>query len=262
MKMRSTTKKETKMKIQRTLAAFSAALLTVAGTTFAAYGQDDPWRFTASVPIWAPSVDGDAIVLGHREDVHIGFDKLKDHLDTVLSLGFEARKQQYGFYGGFAYQKFTGQNSVGSADLELFIAEGGGFYRLVKTEGDHPFVLEALAGLRYWHTRTTLSIPAISFSGGKERDLVDPIIGLRGSQILCRKCHLDFQGDVGGFDISHSTDITWSATGVLSYDFAKWFTVSAGYKALSLDVGNGSGASENNLNIIMHGPLIVAKFKF
>jgi hypothetical protein len=263
MKMQSTTKIKTKMKMQRTLAAFSAAVLTMAGTGFAAYGQDDdPWRFSLGVPVQATRIDGTATVLGHERDVNVSFDQLKDHLETALSLAFEARKQGYGFYSGFSYMKFTGQDSVGSAELQFLILEGGGFVRLVKTEGDHPFILEGLLGVRYWHTKTTLGIPGIGFNGSNSRDLADPIIGLRGSQILCRKCHLDFSGDVGGFDISHKTDFTWSAATVLTYDFAKWFSLSAGYKALSLDVGNGSGANENNINVVMHGPLIVGKFIF
>jgi hypothetical protein len=262
MKIQSPTKRKTKMKIHSRVAAFSAAILTMAGAGFAAYGQDDdPWRFAATIPLWAPRIDGTATLLGHEKDVNVGFDKLKDHLETALSLNFEARKQEYGFYGGFGYMKFTESDSIGNAELQFLIVEGGGFARLVKTEGDHPFILEGLLGVRYWHTKTTLGIPAIPFNGGKTRELADPIIGLRGSQILCRKCHLDFQGDVGGFDISYKTDFTWSAATVLTYDFAKWFSVSAGYKALSLDVSNGN-ANASGVNVVMHGPLIAAKFIF
>jgi hypothetical protein len=251
------------MKIHSRVAAVSAAILTMAGTGFTAHGQDDdPWRFSLGVPVQATRIDGTATVLGHERDVNVSFNQLKDHLETALSLAFEARKQEYGFYSGFSYMKFTGQNSLGAAELKFLILEGGGFCRFVKTEGDHPFILEGVLGVRYWHTDTTLGIYAIPFNGAHSEDLADPIIGLRGSQILCRKCHLDFSGDVGGFDISHKTDFTWSAGAVVTYDFTKWFSLSAGYKALSLDVGNGSGPNENNINVVMHGPLIVGKFIF
>ena len=74
---------------------------------------------------------------------------------------------------------------------------------------------------------------------------------------------LDFQADVGGFGISDDTsDLDWSATGMVAYDFKKWFTLSAGYRALALDKSDGSGAEEKGLNLIMHGLLITAKLTF
>jgi len=49
---------------------------------------------------------------------------------------------------------------------------------------------------------------------------------------------------------------------VVTYDFAKWFSLSAGYKALALDVSDGSGSSQHGVNLILHGALIAAKFSF
>ncbi len=94
-------------------------------------------------------------------------------------------------------------------------------------------------------------------------ELLDPVFGLRASQYLNPKWHLDFQGDVGGFGISDNTsDLTWSAAGLVSYDAAKWLTLSAGYKALSVDTSEGSGAKEKGGDIIMHGLLIAARLQF
>jgi len=273
------------MKLQRTLAAFSAALLTMVGNGFAAYGQDattttppatpapdattapaapvgdDSWRISASVPLWAPSISGDATVLGHQKNVNIGFDTLKDHLETAVSLGLQARTPKYGVYAGISYMKFTATGSDAYAELQFVLAEGGVFYRIVKVGDTHPFVLEGLAGVRAWYTDTKIDIVPIGFSGGKVRSLVDPIVGLRGSQYFCPKCHLDFQGDVGGFNISYNTDIDWSATGLVTYDFARWFSVSAGYKAIGLNVEDGK-ARETGFNLDFHGPMVVAKFTF
>jgi len=264
MKTQPITKKENKMKMHRTLAALSVALLTMAGPAFSAHGQedDDPWRFSAALPLWAPRVDGNITLLGHQGNVDIGFNKLKDNLDTAFSLGLEARCRQFGFYSSVGYMKFSGTAGNAYAQLKLTIAEGGGFYRFVQLGEDHPFILEGLVGVRYWNTDTSWSSPIPILNGGRTRNLADPIIGLRGSQGLFSKCHLDFQADVGGFDINNDTDITWSAGSVITYDFFKWFSVSAGYRALSIDESNGSGSSQNGLNIIMHGPLIVAKITF
>jgi hypothetical protein len=136
-------------------------------------------------------------------------------------------------------------------------------YVLIKTESEHPFILEGTAGVRYWYASSWLTIVRpVAFHGTKTWDVVDPVIGLRGSQYFTRKFHLDFAGDGGGFDISHDTDWTWSATGVLTYDFARWFSLSAGYKAVALDESEGSGAGKNGVNFIFHGALVAATFTF
>ena len=140
-------------------------------------------------------------------------------------------------------------------------------YQLVRTSSEHPFILEATLGIRYWGTKNELKVKdgggTVLFDDDKNRDLLDPMIGLRGSQYLTQKCHLDFAGDIGGFGISdNQSDLDWSATGLVSYDFAKWFTLSGGYKAVGLDASKGSGTSKNGVNIVMNGFLIAAKFKF
>lgn len=213
------------MKIKHTLAALSVAALTMAGTGFAADGQDAPWQFGVTVPLWAPQIDGNVTVMGHQQDVNISFDQLKDHLDASFALGLEARKGKFGVYGGVGYMKFsadaTGAGGMRASDeLKFFIIDAGMSYLLVKTESEHPFLLEGTLGLRYWGTKNDLTLNdstgAVLFSGGQDRDLEDPMIGLRGSQYLTQKLHLDFAGDIGGFGISDSqAELDWSATGVL-----------------------------------------------
>jgi hypothetical protein len=233
--------------------------------------DEAPWQFGITVPIWIAGIDGNATVLGHQQNVNISFDQLKDHLDASLALGLDVSKGKFGLYGDFMYMKFSGgfTGPLGgntSADLKFVLANAGVSYRLLKTGEEHPFILAGTAGIRYWYADTTLTFRGprgvVNLNGGNTYNLVDPVIGLRGSQYLTRKLHLDFSGDIGGFDISHDTDITWSATGVLTYDFVKWFSLSAGYQAVALDVANGSGASKNGVNLIFNGVLIALKVKF
>ncbi len=256
-----------KMKIKQSLATLSVVLLTVSGTSFTANGQDEPWRFGVSVPLWAVGIDGDVTVDGVEQDVDIGFDDLKDKLDASFSLGLEARKGKLGFYTGLGYMEFSEDGFDADGELKFVIAEAGVSYLLVKTESEHPFLLEGTLGIRYWRTETDLEIKdssgTVLFEGGQDRDLVDPVIGLRGSQYLSSKLHLDFAGDIGGFGISDDTsDLDWSALGLVSYDFTKWFTLSAGYKAVGLDVSRDGGADENGLDLVFNGALMVAKFRF
>jgi hypothetical protein len=260
-------KPKIKMKTKSTLVALSVTALMMAGTGFAAEEQPDPWRFGVTIPLWAPQINGNATVKGRQEDVDISFDELKDHLDASFSIALEARKEKFGFFGDVGYMKFSAGDHGVNDELKFLIADAGGFYRLLKMGEEHPFILEGTLGVRYWWTHNELTVKdsggVVLFNGDKDRDLIDPMIGLRASQFLTRKLHLDFQGDIGGFGISdNQADLDWSATGLVSYDFCKWFSLSGGYKALALDASNGKGANKNGVDLIFSGFLIAAKFKF
>jgi hypothetical protein len=251
------------------LTALSAALLTTAATGFAADAQEEPWQFGVAIPLWAPQINGNATVKGHQADVNVSFDQLKDHLDTSFGLALNAQKGKFGLFGNFGYMKFSGGfndrvDGNFSAQLKFLLANAGVSYQLVKTESEHPFILAATVGIRYWYasTKLTYSGAFISASGGNTYDIYDPVIGLRATQFITKKLHLDISGDGGGFNANHSTDWTWSAAGMLTYDFARWFSLSAGYQAVALDESQGSGNKENGVNLIFSGVAAAATFRF
>jgi hypothetical protein len=234
--------------------------------------SDDDWRFGITAPLWAPQIDGNATVRGHRENVNINFNTLRQHLDTVFTMALEAHKDKFSIYGDVGYMKFSADsfypdghiNSwVGLKFLYSDLAAG---YQLIKTESDHPFLLEGTVGARYWYSSSPLTISDehgnTLFAGSKTWDWVDPVLGFRGSQYFTQKLHLDFQGDGGGFNLNHDTDWTWAANATLSYDFVKWFTLSAGYEALALDQSENKANGANGVNFIFHGVLVEANFRF
>ena len=234
---------------------------------------EDQWQFGVTLPLWAPSIDGNVTVGGMKQDISVSFDKLKDHLDAAFSLGLDAHKGRFGLFASGGYMKFSGDFSgPGSGDasstLKLGIVNAGLSYVLVKTEGKHPFMLAETVGLRYWYLSEDLKVTGpgplnpVLVDGSVHKDLFDPVIGLQASQYITPKFHLDVMGDVGGFNISYETDMTWSVAGMATYDFTKRFSLSAGYAALSLDVKTGGGASQHGFDLIFHGPQIAAKLTF
>ena len=227
----------------------------------AAASDEAPWQFGVTLPLWAPQINGDVTIRGHQQNVDISFSQLKDHLDASFALGLDVGKGKFDVYGDVGYMKFSAGGGDASADLKFIIADGGLSYVLVNTGEEHPFILAGTAGVRYWYTDTSIRLGG-DFNGGQIRRLADPVIGLRASQYLTRKLHLDFSGDGGGFDINNDTDWTWSAVGVVTYDFAKWFSLSAGYKALAVDESKGSGDRKNGIDLIFNGVLVLAQFKF
>ena len=235
----------------------------------------DAWKFEVALPLWAPGISGNATVFGRQQNVNVSFDTLREHLDTVLGIALAAQKGKVGVFGDVSYMKFSASatKTVGpgevkaSLGLKFLLANAGLTYQLVKTESEHPFLLEGTAGVRYWYTDTRIALsapggPAV-FEHSGTQNVYDPVFGLRASQYLTSKLHLDIAGDGGGFNINNSTDWTWSAEGSLAYDFTKWFTASAGYQAIGLDESNGgTGTSKKGVDVIFSGVTMDLTFKF
>jgi len=127
--------------------------------------NSDSWQFGVTIPAWLVGIDGNTTIRGNQRDVHKSFNDLKQNLDQTFSLGLEAHKGKWGFYGGVGYMKFSndGLGTLGvpaSRELKFVIADAGVSYNLVKTEGETPFILDGTLGLRYWYTDLSLKSSA------------------------------------------------------------------------------------------------------
>lgn len=105
--------------------------------------NSDSWQFGVTIPAWLVGIDGNTTIRGNQRDVHKSFNDLKQNLDQTFSLGLEAHKGKWGFYGGVGYMKFSndGLGTLGvpaSRELKFVIADAGVSYNLVKTEGETP----------------------------------------------------------------------------------------------------------------------------
>ena len=91
----------------------------------------------------------------------------------------------------------------------------------------------------------------------------DPIVGVKVRQPITQNLHLDLWGDVGGFGVE--SDFTWSATGVLGYDFEMFSihsTVYGGYRAIGWDYQQGHGRDRFEWDVILHGPTLGLLMRF
>ena len=251
--------------------AATTTLATTAPACSACAMGDDPWQFGVTLPLWAPQINGTATARGHQSDVNVNFSQLKDHLDASLSLGLNAQKGKLGLFGNFGYMKFSGGmgGPLGGhtdAELKFLVANAGASYELIKTESAHPFILAATAGVRFFYVSTSLDHRSANgqrdFNAYDNWNVFDPVLGLRASQYFTKKLHLDVTGDGGGFNLSHDTDWTWSATAMLTYDFCKNFSLSGGYEALALNESQGSGTSKKGVDLIFSGVAAALTFKF
>ncbi len=254
-----------------TAQAADATAATTPATTAPAASNDDAWKFGVTVPLWAPEINGNVTTLGRVTDVNVNFSELKSHLDSSVSLSLNAQKDKFGLFGNVGYMKFTGGGGDplgGHTDwmLRFAVANAGLSYQLIRTETEHPFILTGTAGTRFWYTSTDIyhrdSTNTRDFHKYNNLNLFDAVIGLRATQYITQKLHVDVAGDYGGFNCSHDVDTTWSASGMLTYDFTMWFSLSGGYQALGLKESDGTGASKNGVNITFSGIAAALAFKF
>ncbi|MCP4402668.1 MAG: hypothetical protein GY801_35850, partial [bacterium] len=66
--------------------------------------------------------------------------------------------------------------------------------------------------------------------------------------------------DVGGFGVG--SDLTWSVSSFLGYQFTPLFSLWGGYRALGVDYQTGSGTDVFKYDMTMSGPIIGLGFSF
>lgn len=175
---------------------------------------------------------------------------------------------------------FINANAVASAKVwvDLAIIEPGITYEFARwNSGKGSTSLDVLAGARYWYIKSdinlevtgSVNIPALgvsrtgagSVSGEKTIDWIDPIVGLRMHHTFSPGRELVLQGDIGGFGVG--SNFTWQAMGTYNFntEFAGYkLHPFVGYRAISIDYGQGSGRRALGLDLVQHGPVMGLNF--
>ena len=192
--------------------------------------------------------------------------------DTIYApLGVDASRARS--LGGLSLDAALG------VDIELTIIEVGAVYEIAKWwhgGGGSAFVrstaIDLLAGARYWHQDASINLAltgtlntaglsvtgnrAIARSGGV--DWVDPLVGLRLRHQLAPGQELVLRGDIGGFDVG--SQFSWNVLAAYSWRIGvhngATYSGLLGYRALSADYEQGSGATRYEYNATLHGPIV------
>ncbi len=171
--------------------------------------------------------------------------------------------------------------------LSMTIIEAAGLFEIGKWEGSGQSftALDAYAGGRFWNVSNQINLDltgAIGFSDPRLAQFdrsktigvadtgslywADPMIGLRLRHQFTPSQHAFLKGDVGGFGLSGSSSFSWQVAGVYSYTWQfNGYALAAdiGYRALSTNVNfSNGGPYTNNLDLVIHGPLIGLTVKF
>ena len=260
------------MQIQHRVLSFVLCAIMLGGAANlvrAADGEDDRWQLITTPFLWGTGLEGDMTIHGRTVEVDLGFDDLLEVTDYGFMTYLELRKKKFGFYASPSYMKLSGdahpQRPRASADFEqhFWLVEGGAFYNLVDTGGDKPFILDLIAGVRYWNIDTEVNIQGEGPLGrelsiGSLFEVTDPIVGVRLHQHITSKLSFAIRGDLGGFHISEgdTSDFSWHAMGLLGYDLSQRFTLLAGYRALGIETDEGTGTSNKGVDLIFQGLML------
>ena len=226
--------------------------------------EDEAWEFTLTPYIWMAGIEGDVKINRQKADVDIYFSDILDNLDFGGMIHLEAKKGRFGFYLDPDYLKVSVDKDLGllgntdtEFELEIWIIDFGGFYRIGQWGTERTMSLDVLFGGRYWHTSTEVNVDnpilGVAVDQKSEKDLLDPTVGFRFRSSLSDRFQVSVRADIGGFDISDNTSkLSWQAIGLLGYEVSKNATLFVGYRAINLD--NEKSGSE--MDLTLHGPVI------
>jgi hypothetical protein len=253
------------------------------------------WTFSLTTYAWTPWISGDLTIKGRSFNVDVTAGQVLDALDwSGIPAWFsyaEARNGRLVLFNDIAYAKLAGSKSFAKtgplgaatlsgnveADYEQAIVEVGAAYEI--WSGSNPGMgtaaLDVLAGGRYWHQDATVAADLALDAAGIQLhgrtvarsgsvDWVDPFIGARLRQQMAPGQNLSLRGDVGGFDVG--SEFSWHV--IATYDFQLCVTDRyaidgyLGYRALSVDYSEGSGANRYEFDAVQHGPVVGATVHF
>lgn len=255
------------------------------GTSIAEETRAAPWQLTLAPYIWGTALDGDVGVGKTSAKVDASFSDILENLNGALMLSLELRKGRFGLLSDtvFAQLEDDGASERGrvkiNATMNQVIQNLAGTFRVgtwqladLGTAGPLALTLDPYAGIRYTYLDTELKgkldLPDLGVSARRTAEgsehWVDPIIGLRTTWTLGERWSAVVGGDVGG--INTSDQYSAEAWGLVGYRFGLFGQNNAnlfgGYRVLHQKYETGSGRSEFDWDITMHGPIAGLKVTF
>lgn len=229
-----------------------------------AAAPEDRWEFSITPYLWMFGMDGDVRIRNTSVEFDVGFDDIFENLDFAAIARMEARNGRIGLYLDPVFGQVSADGDSGGADVEvetdLFLLDFGALYRVLdrRTESGRAHVAEISLGGRYFYSDTDLDFAVVA-DRERSSDFVDLTVGgLYGMDVTDRLGVL-IRGDVGGFGLGSSSELSWNVAGLASWSFGRAGRLWAGYRLLDIDQDDG-GASGYDLRI--SGPLVGYEFVF
>jgi len=228
---------------------------------------------------WTTALDGSAFVDGEETEVSVSMKEVLENLEGFFFGYVEVQKGRWfaALDAARASLAFDDSLSPGPGpgvplelEIEQTILEARAGYRVMgpdfSTVACDPAVtcccktaLDVFVGVRYWDVEQELSVqlPNVTLQLEEQIDWVDPIVGARFLWYASPRFGVSLRADVGGFGLwSDASEFSWQVSAIGIWRFARNWGLEFGYRALNVDRVTGSGASQNGLDMTMHGPVL------
>jgi len=247
------------------------------------------WSFAFTTYGWIPWMSGNMSVKGRPLDVNVDPSQIFGHLDWSTLPAWmsyaEARRGPIGLFNDIVYANLSGSKGFAkalpggnlqgnvTADYTQVTIEFGGAYEI--WGGRNPVLsgataLDVVAGGRYWHQDTdvtgTLAFDPFVRETVKSGsvDWVDPFIGARFRNQLGPGEELVVRADFGGFGVG--SDFSWQVLATYNWQmyvlYGHVLDGYVGYRALSVDYSQGSGATRYEYDVLQQGPVVGSTLHF
>jgi hypothetical protein len=249
------------MKPPALLSLMAASLLAPAAAR-----SDEPnqWAFDLSLYGLAAGMSGDVGIGTANANLDFGFDKVLDNLEFAMMGKLRLAYDRWALSTDVIYMGLQSTQNDVTLELDQWMVEPTLSYRVSK-------YFEPLAGVRYNNLNGEIRGPNLQLPGpgglldgpgirSGTQDWWDPIVGANLSLPLGKVFSFNVRGDVGGFGVG--SDFTWQAFPYLSWQFARWGSLQAGYRWLNVDYETGSGTSRFKYNMLIQGPQLGLTFHF
>ena len=243
---------------------FTAAIPSITDASSDTGGES----FSFITYYWLPGTSGSITAKQRTEPHNVDGNEALDPDNFAGIMSGERWKGIWGQYFELLITDLRDEFSSGSTDIEASIilstTEFGIFRRMSGADADTEMywpgtMLDLIGGLRYTSVK-----PEIKLNPGADldasEDWFEAFLGGRILMAASRKWTFAFRGDVGGFGVGDSPDLTWNLSGGVDYRLgeAKW--VRLGYRVMGIEYEDGGGQA--GLDVRFAGPLAAIKLDF
>ncbi len=218
--------------------------------------DDDSWHFIIAPYLWFPGIHGTVGALGHDASIHVSGSDVLSHFNFGLMGAFQASKDRLVFPVEFMWVRIGvtkgtpeenefGQTSFTVHLTELILSPKFG-YTVIDGK---KFKADILAGIRYWHLGTSLTLNPSGFNRSPSANWVDGLFGSRLELALSPKAAITVAGDVGGGDSA----LDYQAVGLLGYKVKPSIALQLGWRYL---YDNYRGDHQFIFDVVETGPVL------
>lgn len=251
-------------------------ILTVTSVAYATPDTDERentqkgTQFYVTPYAWFVGMNGTIGARGRTTEVDFSFSDVSDYVDFAGMLGLEVVfNNTNGIVADINLIELGKQKSFGGVSLggetRILLSDIAAFHRLTsKNFGEKKasvMHLDVLAGARIWNIDVELNLDTPymgSHTITRNRDWVDPFVGLRAQFLMNERLRFVLQGSLGG---GGQTSSSWDASAQLAWKMGRHSSLMLGYRAVGVDRCEGEGTEQFVFDTTVQGPMVGLMFE-